>query len=170
MIRFRHRGGQRRPVPAENGARAMTRSFMGVVLTAAAAAAVCLISPAFADDGFSFRLSPGPRLVGTRAESSGSGEVKASLTGSTLVLDGHYHGLLGVPTMARLLMGSAPGVRGPKLADLAVAQATEGAVTGKVKLNAKQLATFHKGGLYIEIDSADAPDGDLWGWVMPPAQ
>ena len=25
------------------------------------------------------------------------------------------------------------------------------------------------GGLYVEIDSAEAPDGDLWGWIMPPS-
>lgn len=120
-----------------------------------------------ADDSFQFRLSPGPRLVGTRAMSSGSGEVSATLSGSTLSLDGKYEGLLAAPATVQLAMGSAPGVRGPKIADLAISSGTSGTVSGKVKLDSKQLALFHKGGLYVEIDSAAAPEGDLWGWVLP---
>jgi hypothetical protein len=123
-----------------------------------------------ADDGFSFRLSPGPRLVGTRADSSGSGQVSVKLSGNTLALDGNYMGLLGVPTAARLQMGPAPGVRGPKIADLTISPAVSGTISGSIKLGGKELAVFRKGGLYIEIDSANAPDGDLWGWVMPPSE
>jgi len=36
-------------------------------------------SPLFAENSFDFRLSPGPRLVGTRADTSGGGQVHASL-------------------------------------------------------------------------------------------
>lgn len=134
-------------------------------------ASVMLIATgAIADESFDFRLSPGPRLVGTRADSSGSGRVAAKLDGSTLTLTGNYHGLLGAPTAARLLMGSAPGVRGPGIADLTVSPAANGSISGTVKLSGAQLAAFRKGGLYVEIDSAEAPDGDLWGWVMPPSQ
>ena len=125
---------------------------------------------AIADESFDFRLSPGPRLVGTRADSSGSGRVAARLDGSTLTLTGNYQGLLGTPTAARLLMGSAPGVRGPGIADLTISPAANGSISGAVKLSSAQLAAFRKGGLYVEIDSAEAPDGDLWGWVMPPSQ
>jgi hypothetical protein len=120
-----------------------------------------------ADDSFHFRLSPGPRLVGTRAASSGSGDVTATLTGTMLSLEGKYEGLLGAPATAQLAMGSAPGVRGPKIADLSVSPGTDGAISGKVRLTAKQLALFRKGGLYVEIDSPGAPEGDLWGWVLP---
>ena len=123
-----------------------------------------------ADDSFSFRLSPGPRLVGTRADSSGGGQVSVKLSGDTLVLDGNYRGLLGAPTTASLLMGSAPGVRGPKIATLTISPALSGTINGSVKLRAKELSAFRKGGLYVEIDSAEAPEGDLWGWVMPPAE
>jgi hypothetical protein len=119
-----------------------------------------------AGDGFDFRLSPGPRLVGTRADMSGSGQVHASLQGNVLTLQGSYQGLLGKPTDAHLAMGSLPGVRGPTVAPLAVA---DGTVKGRVTLNARQLAAYRKGGLYVEIDSAEAPDGDLWGWVLPPS-
>lgn len=119
-----------------------------------------------ADTSFSFRLSPGPRLVGTRAASSGEGAVTATLTGNTLTLAGSYRGLLGNPSSARLMMGPAPGVRGVSVADLTITPATQGQVSGSVRLNAAGMAAFHKGGLYLEIDSAEASDGDLWGWIM----
>ncbi len=128
------------------------------------------LNEAAADASFDFRLSPGPRLVGTRADSSGSGRVAAKLTGSTLSLAGSYQGLLGAPTSAQLLMGPAPGVRGPKISDLSVSPAASGSISGNIKLTKAQLAAFQKGGLYVEIDSANAPEGDLWGWVMPPSQ
>ena len=123
-------------------------------------------SPLLADTSFDFRLSPGPRLVGTRAQSSGGGQVHASLDGQTLSLRGTYRGLLGKPTDVHLAMGSMPGVRGPIVAPLTAA---DGTISGQVVLSSRQLAAFRKGGLYVEIDSAEAPDGDLWGWIMPPS-
>jgi len=123
-----------------------------------------------ADASFDFRLSPGPRMVGSRADSSGSGRVHADLRGDQLALEGQYQGLLGAPTAAQLFMGSAPGVRGPKISDLTISPAASGKISGAVRLNARQRAAFGKGGLYIEIDSATAPEGDLWGWVLPPAE
>jgi hypothetical protein len=125
-----------------------------------------LASPALADASFDFRLSPGPRLVGTRAQSSGSGQVHVSLEGRTLTLHGTYQGLLGKAADVHLAMGSMPGVRGSAIAPLAAA---DGAISGQVVLTSRQLAAFQKGGLYVEIDSAEAPDGDLWGWIMPPS-
>jgi len=67
-----------------------------------------------------FRLSPGPRLVGTRADRSGAGTVTATLEGARLTLKGSFSGLLAVPTAAHLAMGSLPGVRGAIIADLTV--------------------------------------------------
>jgi len=57
-------------------------------------------------------------------------------------------------------------VRGPIVAPL---KAADGTISGQVVLNARQLSAFQKGGLYVEIDSVEAPDGDLWGWIMPPS-
>ncbi|HTZ60368.1 MAG TPA: CHRD domain-containing protein [Acidobacteriaceae bacterium] len=113
------------------------------------------------------RLSPGPRLVGTRASNSGSGTVTATLKDSELTLRGSFEGLLAVPTRANLRMGSLPGVRGPVVTSLTISPATSGALSGSVELNPNQLTAFHKGGLYIEIDSEQAPEGDLWGWIIP---
>lgn len=114
-----------------------------------------------------FRLSPGPRLVGTRADSSGVGTVTATLDGSKLTLHGSFSGLLAVPTAAHLAMGSLPGVRGPVIADLTISPATSGTLSGTVLLQPSQLAALRKGGLYVEIDSDKAPEGDLWGWIVP---
>ena len=116
---------------------------------------------------FQFRLSPGPRLVGTRADSSGVGSVTATLEGSELKIKGSFSGLLAVPTGAHLFMGSLPGVRGPRIADLTVSPATSGTLSGTLQLNVSQLAALRKGGLYVEIDSDKAPEGDLWGWIIP---
>lgn len=114
-----------------------------------------------------FRLSPGPRLVGTRADRSGAGTVTATLEGVRLTLKGSFSGLLAVPTAAHLAMGSLPGVRGPILSDLTVSPGTSGTLSGTVELDSSQITALHKGGLYVEIDSAKAPEGDLWGWIMP---
>jgi hypothetical protein len=127
-----------------------------------------LLGAAAPDDAtFHVRLSPGPRLVGTRADRSGGGSVTATLEGNKLELKGSFSGLLDVPTSAHLFMGSLPGVRGPRLADLTVSPATSGTLSGTVQLNAQQLAALRKGGLYVEIDSDKAPEGDIWGWIMP---
>jgi CHRD domain len=127
---------------------------------------VCLLG-ATALTTFPFRLSPGPRLVGTRAASSGSGSVTATLKDNELTLQGSFTGLLAVPTAAHLCMGTLPGVRGPVIAALTVSPATSGTLSGFVPLTPSQLAAFRKGGLYVEIDSDHAPEGDLWGWILP---
>ncbi len=132
--------------------------FLSVLLGAAAPGAAAT---------FHFRLSPGPRLVGTRADRSGGGSVTATLEGSKLTLKGSFSGLLAVPTGAHLCMGSLPGVRGPRLADLTTSPARAGTLSGIVQLTPEQLAALRNGGLYVEIDSDKAPEGDLWGWIMP---
>jgi hypothetical protein len=146
--------------PMKNTAENVARAFL------LGACFLCVL-PGTASSIFHVRLSPGPRLVGTRADRSGSGSVTATLEGDTLTLQGSFSGLLAVPTGAHLHMGSLPGVRGPRIADLTVSQSTIGIVSGTVELNAQQLAALRKGGLYVEIDSDKAPEGDLWGWIMP---
>jgi hypothetical protein len=65
-------------------------------------------------------------------------------------------------------MGSLPGVRGPVIADLTVSADISGTLSGTVQLDSGQMVALHKGGLYVEIDSAKAPEGDLWGWLVTP--
>jgi hypothetical protein len=142
------------------------RNLSGLLLLGACFLSVLPGAAAPGDATFHFRLSPGPRLVGTRADTSGSGSVTATLEGNKLTLKGSFSGLLGVPTSAHLLMGSMPGVRGPLIADLTVPTATSGTLSGSVELTPQQLSAFRNGGLYVEIDSGKAPEGDLWGWIM----
>jgi hypothetical protein len=144
------------PSTAESVNRLLGACFLGALLGAAPPS-----------NNYPFRLSPGPRLVGTRADRSGGGSATATLTGDELTLNGSFSGLLAVPTGAHLLMGSLPGVRGPVISDLTVSPETSGTLSGTVRLNSAQLAAFHKGGLYVEIDSDKAPEGDLWGWILP---
>jgi len=141
---------------SDKGALLLCICFLGMLLGAAMPG----------DTTFHFRLSPGPRLVGTRADTSGSGSVTATLEGSKLSLKGSFGGLLGVPTSAHLSMGSLPGVRGPVISDLTVSPATSGTLSGSVQLTPEQISALRKGGLYVEIDSEKAPEGDLWGWIM----
>jgi hypothetical protein len=120
-----------------------------------------------ASSTITFRLSPGPRLVGTRADSSGYGTVTATLEDNKLILRGSFSGLLGAPTAAHLAMGSLPGVRGPVIGNLTISPATSGTLSGTMELSPSQLTALRKGALYVEIDSSKAPEGDLWGWIMP---
>jgi hypothetical protein len=143
-------------VPFSRPALLLCTCFLGMLLGAAMPG----------DTTFHFRLSPGPRLVGTRADTSGSGSVTATLEGSKLSLKGSFGGLLGVPTSAHLSMGSLPGVRGPVISDLTASPATSGTLSGSVQLTPEQISALRKGGLYVEIDSDKAPEGDLWGWIM----
>ncbi len=144
------------PSTAASANRLLGACFLGALLGAAPPS-----------NNYPFRLSPGPRLVGTRADRSGGGSATAKLAGDELTLKGSFRGLLAVPTGAHLLMGSLPGVRGPVIADLTVSPETSGTLSGTVRLDSAQLAAFHKGGLYVEIDSDKAPEGDLWGWILP---
>jgi hypothetical protein len=138
-------------------------SWLAVLLVMVSTAA------AAADAPYDLDLSPGPRLVGTRADSSGGGSGSVAVNGDRLTLDGSFHGLSGKPTAAHILAGPAPGVRGPVIGDLALTLSGVDAGTfhAEVRLNAAQQALLHNGGLYVEIDSGAAPEGDLWGWIMP---
>jgi hypothetical protein len=151
------------PAPMRNTAENVARAFLvGACLLSVLPGAAATVSSTF-----HVRLSPGPRLVGTRADRSGGGSVTATIEGDTLTLQGSFSGLLAVPTGAHLHMGSLPGVRGPRIADIIVSRDTTGTLSGTVQLNSQQLGALRKGGLYIEIDSDRAPEGDLWGWIMP---
>jgi len=116
---------------------------------------------------FKTRLTATPADARTRAALAGSGTVSAVLHGSTLALTGSFEGLLAAATAATLHGAVAAGVRGPAIADLTVSKATAGTVAGSIVLTPEQIVSLHKGGLYILIDSEKAPEGVLWGWLLP---
>lgn len=116
---------------------------------------------------FKARLSAVPADAKTRASLAGSGSASAKLNGSELTISGGFEGLLSPATKAELHSAVAAGVRGPVISPLSVTTAENGMIVGVVSLTPAQLTSLHKGGLYIQIYSAKAPDGVLWGWLLP---
>ena len=118
---------------------------------------------------FRARLSPVPIDVAMQATIAGSGSVTAVLSGSKLVVSGTFEGLRSPATIAQIHKGPVKGVRGPNIADLTVAKTepASGTLSGSIDLTPLQLTDLEKGRLYIQLHSEKAPDGNLWGWLLP---
>lgn len=132
-------------------------------------AALALSLAAQTKETFKARLSAIPADARTRAALAGSGTASATLEGTKVTINGSFEGLLSPATTATLNLGVAAGVRGPLVGDLTISKATSGTISGSANLTSEQLQKAHKGGLYILITSekAPAPDGVLWGWLLP---
>lgn len=140
--------------------------------TAARAAAVALwlglaTAAGAQGDAFSVRLSTAPIDGTLQATVTGSGSVDVVVDGRELVLDGEFMGLSVPATAARLHLGAASGVRGAAFAELDVDRAVSGSVRGTVRLSRTQTEALENGRVYVQIDSSAAPDGNLWGWLIP---
>jgi hypothetical protein len=119
---------------------------------------------------FKARLSPVPIDISMQANVAGSGSVSAVLTGTKLALTGTYEGLRGPATIAQVHKGPNKGIRGPVVFDLAVVKGTDptaGTLNGSIDLTPMQLADLEKGRLYVQLHSEKAPEGNLWGWILP---
>jgi hypothetical protein len=117
---------------------------------------------------FKARLSPVPVETSTAASIRGTGSVVATLNGSTLTISGTFEGMKSPATIAQVHMG-ARGVRGPVEFDLVVDKSPSGTVSGTIKLTSIQIDTLRKGRYYIQIHAEQAPEGNLWGWLLPAA-
>jgi len=113
------------------------------------------------------RLSPVAMDAAMRATIAGSGSVSAELTGSRLIITGTFEGLRSAATIAQLRLSPVTGVRGPAVFHLTVTKAVTGAIEGAFALNPEQIESLRKGRLYIQLHSEKAPDGNLWGWLLP---
>ena len=118
---------------------------------------------------FKARLSPVPIDVSMQATIAGSGSVAAVLTGTKLAITGTFDGLKSPATIAQIHKGPVKGVRGPNVFDLAVSKtaAASGTLSGSFDLTPIQVADLEKGRLYVQLHSEKAPDGNLWGWLLP---
>jgi hypothetical protein len=116
---------------------------------------------------FKARLAPVPISADMVARITGSGSVTATLTGTTLAIEGTFTGLQSPATVARIHAGERMGVRGPSVFDLTVTAATAGSMYGSFELSATQLEGLRRGRLYIQLHSEQAPDGNVWGWLLP---
>lgn len=122
---------------------------------------------ASAQQSFKVRLRPVPIEASTAPNTTGAGEATAQLAGSKLTVRGNFAGLKGAATIARLHQGAVMGVRGPAIADLTVPSGTSGTFTSEVTLTPAQIEGLRQGHVYLQIHSETAPDGNLWGWLLP---
>ena len=116
---------------------------------------------------FKARLSPVPIDVTMQATISGSGAVSAVLNGSKLTITGTYDGLKSPATAVQMHKSPVRGVRGPVVFDLMASGGTSGMISGTVDLQPGQASDLEKGRLYVQLHSEKAPDGNLWGWLLP---
>jgi hypothetical protein len=137
--------------------------FLFRVLAAAAmTTAVAAQSPAT----YVARLSTVPITADMQKTVSGSGSVTATLSGRRLTVDGKFSGLRTAATVARLHLAPRAS-RGEAFADLKVSSSTSGTITGAIDLTEPQLQALQKNSVYLQLHSEKAPEGNLWGWLMP---
>jgi hypothetical protein len=144
----------------ESGRREFAVAFLAL--------AFCSASGGASTNGvFNARLSPVSMDATMRANIAGSGTASAVLDGSKLNVTGSFEGLLSPATTAQIRRGSATGVRGVAILTLTIPQALNGKFAGSFDLNPEQMESLQKGRLYVQIASEKAPDGNLWGWLLP---
>jgi CHRD domain-containing protein len=134
--------------------------------TATVATLMCVAAAQAPAPSFRARLTPVPVETSTAATITGSGTVTATLNGTRLSLSGTFAGMKSAATIAQIHLG-ARGVRGPVEFDLTVEKAASGAISGSANLNRSQLDSLRKGWFYVQIHAEHAPDGNLWGWLLP---
>lgn len=133
----------------------------------AVALILALVCSAQKAEVYKVRITPVAMDAAMKVNIAGSGSGTATLSGNKLILKGSFEGLLSPATKAQLHRGSATGVRGPVIFELTVDHAAGGNVTGSFDLTADQIEGLRKGRFYLEIASEKAPDGNLWGWLLP---
>jgi len=143
------------------------RTARRIGLCSAALVGAAVAFAAAAQQSYKVRLRPVPIEASTAANTTGAGEATAQLSGSRLTLRGNFAGLKGAATVAHLHQGPVTGVRGPAIADVTVPAATNGAFNAEVTLTSAQVEGLRQGQLYLQIHSETAPDGNLWGWLLP---
>lgn len=142
----------------------MTRRF---VLLAACLVATFVVTAGAQSRQYRARLSPVALDVAMQATIAGSGAVTATLNGSTLTLTGNYAGLKTASTVARMHRSPRTAMRGPAIGDVKITLGTNGTISGTLELTKDQVDDLANGRLYVQLHSEKAPDGNLWGWLLP---
>jgi hypothetical protein len=93
--------------------------------------------------------------------------VTATLAGTTLTLSGTFKDLKSPATVARVHQSQNRGMRGKAIGDLSATKAVSGEISGKLELTPAQATDATNGLLYVQLHSEKAPDGNLWGWLLP---
>jgi len=142
----------------------MHRQIAGLLLAGLVATAPML--QAQAARTFKTRLSPVP-VAAYNVNIVGTGSVTATLTGNKLAVSGTYESLATAATQAKIFKSPKPGIRGDALLDLKVSGGTTGTITGQFDLTPAQVQEVSASRYYVQLYSEKAPDGNLWGWLMP---
>lgn len=118
-------------------------------------------------EAFEVRITTVPISFADRDTVTGAGRARATLSGRELAIEGEFDGLQGAATRAALHAGAARGVRGEAFAEIEVGHTRAGKFSGHVSLGRAELAALREGRVYLQIHSEAAPDGNLWGWLLP---
>ena len=118
-------------------------------------------------DTYKARLSPVP-VENTRSGITGSGSLTATLTGKSLAIRGTFDGMQTPATIAEVHLGPR-GIRGPVMFALSVTKGVNGSgtLTGTFNLTSEQVEAVKLGRFYVQVHSEKAPEGNLWGWLLP---
>ena len=133
------------------------------------AAAMTTVMAAQSAKTYVARLSPVPITAAMQVTVSGSGAATATLTGRRLTIDGKFTGLRTPATVARLHLAPR-AARGEAFAELKVSMGTSGnsgTISGAIDLTPQQAQAVEKSSVYIQLHSEKAPEGNLWGWLLP---
>lgn len=139
----------------------------GIRIFLAAALVGGFSSAAFAADVYASRLTSVAYDGAMRANVQGDGHVSATLNGSSLTVTGDFTALPSAASSVKLYSGSGIGVPGDAILDLQLSGQSQGSISGTVKLSGRQLAALKQGHVYVQLNSQKAPDGNLWGWLLP---
>jgi hypothetical protein len=137
-----------------------------VLIVSAAVAGVWSAHTVAQSKTFATRLSVVPLTIAMQATVAGQGSATAVLSGSRLTIEGKFDGLRSPATAARLHLAPR-AMRGEAIAELTVTKATNGTFKGSVDLTDRQREALERLSLYIQINSEKAPEGNLWGWLIP---
>ena len=94
----------------------------------------------------------------------GTGLVTASLQGRSLTVEGTFSGLSVAPSGAHIHEG-AVGANGPVVFPLTIMTVTmnSGSVDQTIELTDAQVSTLESDGYYVNVHTAEHPDGELRG-------
>jgi hypothetical protein len=137
-----------------------------VLFVSAVVSGVWSAHPVAQSKAFATRLSVVPLTIAMQATVAGQGSATAVLSGSRLTIEGKFDGLRSPATAARLHLAPR-AMRGEAIAELTVSKATSGTFKGSVDLTDRQRDALERLSLYVQINSEKAPEGNLWGWLIP---
>ena len=137
------------------------------IAIAIAAAGTMLVVAAQEPERYRGRLSILPVEATAIAISLPSGEVTADVRGRELRLTASFTGLRSPITGAEI-RHAPKGRRGEVVLTVAIgsARGTGGRFSDTLTLNATQLAELRQERYYLQIRTADHPDGEIRGWLL----